>query len=90
MQWLLSLWFCVTAVSALAFRAPSVADDLRAVVSPDCSVSVSVDLRARWSDYNAPTPAIIVNVTSERDVAAVVRSSSYAELTSFLTISFVL
>jgi hypothetical protein len=31
-----------------------------------------VELRARWSDFNAPSAAVVVNVTSEADVAAVV------------------
>ncbi|GKT50090.1 FAD-linked oxidoreductase azaL [Colletotrichum spaethianum] len=71
MKLLLSLQLLAVAVSALTLRAPAVADDLKALVSP--STSVTVDLRARWSMFNAPTPAIVVNVTTEKDVATVVK-----------------
>ncbi|WYZ36055.1 hypothetical protein EsH8_X_000702 [Colletotrichum jinshuiense] len=71
MRMLFSLHLWLAAASALATRAPSVAEDLKALVSRSCSVSV--ELRTRWSTYNAPNPAIVVNVTRERDVAAVVK-----------------
>ncbi|KAK1996672.1 FAD binding domain-containing protein [Colletotrichum falcatum] len=71
MKLFLILQLLVVAVSALAARAPNVAEEIKALVTP--SSSVSVDLRTRWSDFNAPIPAIVVNVTTEKDVAAVVR-----------------
>ncbi|EFQ34334.1 FAD binding domain-containing protein [Colletotrichum graminicola] len=67
----LSLQLLVVAVSALTTRVPNVADEIKARLSP--SSSVAVDLRARWSAFNAPVPAIVVNVTTEKDVAAVVK-----------------
>jgi hypothetical protein len=66
-----------TAIAALAVRQPyaltqsSVMTDLNKVVSP--ASQVKIELRLRWSTYNAPTPAVVVNVTSEKDVASVVR-----------------
>ena len=71
MKLLLSLLSIVTATAVVAVRAPSVAKDLKALVS--VSSTISIDLQARWSDFNAPLPSIVVNVTSENDVAAVVR-----------------
>jgi hypothetical protein len=67
-----------TAIAALAVRQPyaltqsSVMADLNKVVSP--ASQVKIELRLRWSTYNAPTPAVVVNVTSEKDVASVVRA----------------
>ncbi|KAK2063696.1 FAD binding domain-containing protein [Colletotrichum caudatum] len=69
MKLFLSLQWLVVAVSALATRTPNVADEIKALVSP--SSSVAVDLRVRWSAFNAPVPAVVVNVTTEKDVAAV-------------------
>ncbi|GJC89088.1 FAD-linked oxidoreductase azaL [Colletotrichum liriopes] len=71
MKLLLSLQLLVVAAFALAVRAPAVANDLKALISAPSTVAV--DLRARWSTFNAPTPAIVVNVTTEKDVAAVVK-----------------
>ncbi|KAK1579946.1 FAD binding domain-containing protein [Colletotrichum navitas] len=71
MKLFLSLQLLVVAVSALTARAPNVANEIKARVSP--SSSVAVDLRARWSAFNAPVPAIVVNVATEKDVAAVVK-----------------
>ncbi|KAK2017437.1 FAD binding domain-containing protein [Colletotrichum eremochloae] len=71
MKLFLSLQVLVVAVSALVARAPNVANEIKALVSPSCSVAV--DLRTRWSAFNAPVPAIVVNVTTEKDVAAVVK-----------------
>ncbi|KAJ0161522.1 6-hydroxy-D-nicotine oxidase [Colletotrichum tanaceti] len=71
---LLSLQLLVAAVSALAVRAPTIAEDLKALVST--SSSVAVNLRARWSTFNAPSPAVVVNVTTEKDVAVVVKYCS--------------
>lgn len=70
MKGLIVLLSAVSSVTALAFRAPAVAQDLAALVSVPSSVSI--ELQARWSDFNAPLPSVVVNVTSEKDVAAVV------------------
>lgn len=70
MRVLLCLQLWIAAISALALRASSIAADLQSLVS---SSPVSVELRARWSSYNAPLPSVVVNATSEKDVAAVVR-----------------
>ncbi|KAF1926972.1 FAD-binding domain-containing protein [Didymella exigua CBS 183.55] len=61
----------LSSVAALTIKAPTIARDLVALVS--ASSSVSVELQARWSDYNAPNPSVVVNVTSENDVAVVVK-----------------
>jgi hypothetical protein len=71
MRVLLSLLLVITATAAVAVRTPSVAQDLEALIST--SSSISVELKARWSDFNAPLPAVVVNVATEKDVAAVVR-----------------
>ncbi|KAK2035310.1 FAD binding domain-containing protein [Colletotrichum zoysiae] len=71
MKLFLSLQWLVVAASALATRTPNVANEIKALVSP--SSSVAVDLRVRWSAFNAPVPAVVVNVTTEKDVAAVVK-----------------
>jgi FAD/FMN-containing dehydrogenase len=71
MRVLLSLLLVITATAAVAVRTPSVARDLEALIST--SSSISVELKARWSDFNAPLPAVVVNVATEKDVAAVVR-----------------
>jgi hypothetical protein len=70
MRVVFSLLSVATADAALAVRTPTVAEDLQALVST--SPSVSIQLQARWSDFNAPLPAVVVNVASENDVAAVV------------------
>ncbi|KAF1942364.1 FAD binding domain-containing protein [Clathrospora elynae] len=59
------------AVSALAVKQTDVASDLKHMVSSPSSVSF--DLRARWSDYNAPMPAVVVKVQSEKDIVTVVK-----------------
>lgn len=69
----LSLLTLVSAVSALVARQPDVASDLKSLVSTPSSVSV--DLRARWSEFGAPLPAVVVRVTAEKDIAAIVGSS---------------
>ncbi|ORY11359.1 FAD binding domain-containing protein [Clohesyomyces aquaticus] len=66
----LGLQLLVTAVSAIVIRAPAVAEDLKKLVS---SSAVSIEARARWSDYNLPLPSVVVSPTSENDVAAVVK-----------------
>jgi hypothetical protein len=71
MRVLLSLLLVITATADVAVRTPSVARDLEALIST--SSSISVELKARWSDFNAPLPAVVVNVATEKDVAAVVR-----------------
>ncbi|KAF2788207.1 FAD binding domain-containing protein [Melanomma pulvis-pyrius CBS 109.77] len=71
MRWFLCTQLWVTGITALAVRAPSIAGDLSSLVST--ASTVSVELRARWSDFNLPLPAVVVNVTSEKDVAAVVK-----------------
>ncbi|KAF2128902.1 FAD binding domain-containing protein, partial [Dothidotthia symphoricarpi CBS 119687] len=71
MRILLSVQLLIAAISAIALKAPVVAEDLKALVST--STSVSVELRARWSDYEAPELGVVVNVTTERDVATVVK-----------------
>jgi hypothetical protein len=66
----------VTAIAALAVRQSSdqtqssVMADLNAIISP--ASQARIELRARWSTYKAPVPAVVVNVTSEKDVVAVV------------------
>ncbi|KAF1950213.1 FAD binding domain-containing protein [Byssothecium circinans] len=52
-------------------RVPDIVSDLTSLVST--ASTVSVDLRLRWSLYNAPVPSVVVNVTTEKDVAAVVK-----------------
>jgi hypothetical protein len=51
--------------------------DLNRIVSP--ASQVKIELRLRWSTYNAPSPAVVVNVTSEKDVASVVREHPTAQ-----------
>lgn len=66
----------ITAIAALAVRQES--DLTQSSITADINKIVStasqarIELRARWSLYAAPTPAVVVNVTSEKDVAAVV------------------
>ncbi|KAJ4365116.1 hypothetical protein N0V83_008734 [Neocucurbitaria cava] len=67
----LSLLTLVSAVSALAVRQPDVASDLKSLVSTPSSVSV--DIRARWSEFGAPLPAVVVRVTAEKDIAVIVK-----------------
>ncbi|KAF2846305.1 FAD-binding domain-containing protein [Plenodomus tracheiphilus IPT5] len=67
----LSILSFVTAISALAVRQADVAADLKDLVSTPASVSV--ELRARWSDYNAPLPAVVVSVQTEKDIATIVK-----------------
>lgn len=62
------------AVSALAVRQTDVAKDLETLVSSPSSVNVEV--RARWSDYNAPLPSVVVRVQNDKDVAKIVGSAS--------------
>lgn len=73
MRVLLAAQFLLTAVSSLAIRAVTISDELNALLTDS---DASVNLRARWSSYNAPDPAVVVSVRSECDVAAVVSSSS--------------
>jgi hypothetical protein len=70
MKSLILLLSAVSSVTALAIKVPSVAQDLAALES--VPASVSIDIQARWSDFNAPLPSVVVNITSEKDVAAVV------------------
>ncbi|CAO2658605.1 Nn.00g063280.m01.CDS01 [Neocucurbitaria sp. VM-36] len=67
----LSLLTLVSAVSALAVRQTDVAQDLKGLVSSPSSVTV--ELRARWSTYNTPLPAVVVKVQTEKDIALVVK-----------------
>jgi hypothetical protein len=66
-----------TAAAALAVRQPSeltqgsVTADLNNAIS--VASKASVELRARWSEYGAPSPAVVVNVTTENDVVSIVR-----------------
>ncbi|KAH6988389.1 FAD binding domain-containing protein [Ilyonectria destructans] len=60
----------VAAAAALDISARSVATDLKSLVS---SSGVGVVLRERWSDFDAPLPAVVVNATCERDIKAVVK-----------------
>ncbi|KAJ4405223.1 hypothetical protein N0V91_005382 [Didymella pomorum] len=78
MKGLIVLLSAVSSVTALAFRAPAVAQDLAALVSVPSSVSI--ELQARWSDFNAPLPSVVVNVTSEKDVAAVIKYCTKAKV----------
>lgn len=59
----------MVASAAVDVSARSVADDLLSLVSTS---SVGVQVRARWSDFDLPTPSVIVNATSEKDLSAVV------------------
>ncbi|KAF6834732.1 FAD binding domain-containing protein [Colletotrichum musicola] len=70
MRVLLAAQFLFTAVSSLAIRAVTISDELNALLTDS---DATVNLRARWSTYNAPDPAVVVNVRSECDVAAVVK-----------------
>lgn len=70
MRGIILLLSTVSSVAAFAIKAPTVAGDLAALVS--LSSSVAVELKPRWSDFNAPNPSVVINVKSERDVAAVV------------------
>lgn len=69
----LSILSFVAAVSALAVRQTDVAADLKGLVTSPASVSV--ELRARWSDYNSPLPAVVVKVQAEKDIAVIVSSA---------------
>ena len=67
----LALFQFVSAVSAFALRQIDVAQDLKNLLSsPSC---VTVTLPARWSTYQAPHPAVVVDAQTENDIAAVVR-----------------
>jgi hypothetical protein len=67
----LSLLFSfAAAASALAVKQTDVAKDLETLVSSPSSVNIEV--RARWSDYNAPLPSVVVSVQTEKDVATIV------------------
>jgi hypothetical protein len=64
-----------TAIAALAVRQTemtqsAVTADLNSVIS--AASKASIELRARWSLVGAPSPAVVVNVTTEQDVASVV------------------
>ena len=57
-------------------RVPRSFDDgLRAVLSPNATVSHQIASAPRWSEYHAPQPGTIVHVATEHDVQAVVRNS---------------
>jgi hypothetical protein len=66
----------VTTIAALAVRQSSeqtqssVTADLNNIISP--ASKAKIELRARWSTYKAPSPAVVVNAATEKDVAAVV------------------
>jgi hypothetical protein len=70
------LQILVTAVAALAVRQSSeltqssITSDLNDIISP--ASRAKIELRARWSIYHAPSPAVVVNAATEEDVAAVV------------------
>ncbi|KAK2610114.1 hypothetical protein N8I77_003569 [Diaporthe amygdali] len=50
--------------------ARSVADDLQTLVPTS---SVAVQVRARWSEVDAPVSSVVVNATSEKDISNVVK-----------------
>ncbi|KAF2623315.1 FAD-binding domain-containing protein [Macroventuria anomochaeta] len=77
-----SLFCLASATTAVAVRIPTVAQDLAALVST--SSSVSIELQARWSNFNAPLPSVVVNVTSEKDVAAIIKYCTKANVPFFL------
>ncbi|KAL8805831.1 MAG: hypothetical protein Q9182_001743 [Xanthomendoza sp. 2 TL-2023] len=61
---------------SLAVACPRINDvqnDLGMKLSPGSSVSSNASDAPRWSLYRPPSPAFIVNVKTERDVAATVR-----------------
>ena len=46
-------------------------------LSPGSSISNTTTDAPRWSLYGAPSPAFVINVASESDVATTVRSNFY-------------
>lgn len=60
------------AVSALALKQRDVASDLKNLVPGS---SVNVEVKARWSDFNAPLPSVTVTVQAEDDIAKIVSST---------------
>ncbi|KAM0321726.1 hypothetical protein ACHAQA_009965 [Verticillium albo-atrum] len=60
----------VVASAAVDLSARSVATDLQSLVR---SSSAGVAVRERWSEFEAPEPAVIVNATCESDIKAVVK-----------------
>lgn len=69
----LSLFAILT--QCIASTCPTVSevqDDLGGMLSPGSSISNNFTDAPRWSLYGAPTPAFIVNVGSENDVATTV------------------
>ena len=52
-------------------------DELGMKLSPSSSVTNTLTDAPRWSLYDAPVPAWIINVASERDVATTVRHELY-------------
>ncbi|KAH8661083.1 FAD binding domain-containing protein [Ilyonectria robusta] len=60
----------VAAAAAIDISARSVAADLKSLVS---SSGVGVVARERWSEFDAPQPAVVVNATCESDLKAVVK-----------------
>ena len=59
------------AVSALALQPKDVASDLSKLVP---GAGINVEIKARWSDYNAPLPSVTVSVKTEEDVGKIVSS----------------
>lgn len=67
----LSLLTLISAASAMVVvRQTNHADELKKVVSTPAGVNV--EMRARWSEFGAPKPAIVVKVQQEKDIAAIV------------------
>ncbi|KAM0277212.1 hypothetical protein ACHAQH_005995 [Verticillium albo-atrum] len=60
----------VVASAVVDLSARSVATDLQSLIKHS---GAGVGLRQRWSEFEAPVPAVIVNVTCENDIKAVVK-----------------
>lgn len=70
-----SIFSALTGIAwAAALQHGNVAQQLQAELSPLLSHKdlISTEFPARWSDFNAPHPAAVVNVATEADVATTV------------------
>ncbi|KAI1465028.1 FAD binding domain-containing protein [Daldinia caldariorum] len=70
-----SLFASASLTSAAAVDAGSVAQRLRTELAPHLSRHdlISTEAPPRWSSFNAPHPAVVVNVETESDVAITVK-----------------
>ena len=72
---LLLLAFIPQSIAVTCPGTTVVQNDLGKSLSRGSSISSVTSDAPRWSLYAAPTPALVVNVGSERDVATIVGSS---------------